>query len=106
MKVDNTTSMQNNYNSAYKKETGKTVPAKTENEGEKVAASKESNAYGKTIGNAKLSEEGARYYEKLKKKYSNMEFILVSKDQKANAQANAGKYANAKKWLSLLTKKK
>lgn len=42
--------------------------------------------YGKTIGNAKLSEEGTKYYQELKSKYSNTDFILVSKDQKASAQ--------------------
>ena len=44
---------------------------------------------GKTIGDPKLSKEAQKYYEKLKKKYGNYDFILVSKDQKANAQANA-----------------
>lgn len=58
---------------------------------EKVTESKD---LGKTIGDPKLSKEAQKYYEKLKKKYGNYDFILVSKDQKANAQANAAKYAN------------
>ena len=62
--------------------------------------------YGKTIGNVKLSEEGAKYYEELKNKYSNMDFILVSKDQKANAQANAASYANASKMVVLIDEEK
>lgn len=33
---------------------------------------------GRTIGNPKLSEKAAKYYEELKRKYSNMDFILVS----------------------------
>lgn len=37
---------------------------------------------GQTIGNPKLSEKASKYYEQLKKKYSNMNFILVSEDQK------------------------
>ena len=53
---------------------------------EKVTESKD---LGKTIGDPKLSKEAQKYYEKLKKKYGNYDFILVSKDQKANAQANA-----------------
>ena len=57
---------------------------------EKVTESKD---LGKTIGDPKLSKEAQKYYEKLKKKYGNYDFILVSKDQKANAQANAAKYA-------------
>jgi hypothetical protein len=62
--------------------------------------------YGKTIGNAKLSEEGAKYYEELKKKYSNMDFILVSEDQKGNAQANAASYANSSKMVVLIDEDK
>ena len=44
---------------------------------------------GKTIGEPQLSEKGAKYYEQLKAKYGNYDFILVSKDQKANAERNA-----------------
>ena len=44
---------------------------------------------GQTIGNPKLSEKASKYYEQLKKKYSNMNFILVSEDQKENAKANS-----------------
>ena len=61
---------------------------------------------GKTIGNAKLSEEGVKYYQELKKKYSNMDFILVSKEQKANAQANAASYANGNKMVVLIDEEK
>ena len=50
---------------------------------------------GQTIGNPKLSEKASKYYEQLKKKYSNMNFILVSEDQKENAKANAAGYANS-----------
>ena len=42
---------------------------------------------GKTIGNPKLSDEASKYYEQLKKKYSNMDFILVSKDKKEQAKS-------------------
>ena len=35
-----------------------------------------------------------------------MDFILVSKDQKANAQANAGAYANANKMVVLIDEEK
>lgn len=37
---------------------------------------------GQTIGNPRLSEKASKYYDQLKKKYSNMNFILVSEDQK------------------------
>ena len=33
---------------------------------------------GKTIGDPQLSEKAQKYYEQLKKKFSNMDFILVS----------------------------
>ena len=59
---------------------------------EKVTESKD---LGKTIGDPKL-----------KKKYGNYDFILVSKDQKANAQANAAKYANNIKTVVLIDEEK
>ena len=62
--------------------------------------------YGQTIGQPELSEKAAKYYEQLKKKYGNYDFILVSKDQKANAQANAAKYANNIKTVVLIDEEK
>ena len=41
---------------------------------------KSSKVSGKTIGEPKLSDKAKEYYEKLKKKFSTMDFILVSKD--------------------------
>ena len=38
-----------------------------------------------TIGNPKLSEKAASYYEELKAKYGDVDFVLVSNDQKENA---------------------
>ena len=37
-----------------------------------------------------------KYYDQLRKKYGNMDFILVSADKKAEAEANAAKYASNK----------
>lgn len=62
--------------------------------------------YGKTIGAPELSEKAQKYYEQLKKKYSNMDFILVSEDMKAVAQANAGNYANANRMVVLIDEDK
>lgn len=62
--------------------------------------------YGKTIGNPSLSEEGQKYYEQLKKKYGNMDFILVSKDMKEQAKANAASYANPNKMVVLIDEEK
>ncbi len=61
---------------------------------------------GRTIGNPKLSEKAAKYYEELKRKYSNMDFILVSEDQKEKARAQTGSYANASKMVVLIDEDK
>ena len=61
---------------------------------------------GRTIGQAKLSENAKKYYEELKAKYKDMDFILVSKDMKEIAKANAGKYANPNKMVVLIDEEK
>lgn len=61
---------------------------------------------GRTIGDVKLSDEAAKYYEQLKEKYSNMEFILVSKDMKEQAQAQAASFANPSKMVVLIDEEK
>lgn len=61
---------------------------------------------GKTVGEPKLSEKAAKYYEQLKKKYGNMDFILVSKDKKAEAEANASKFASSNKTVVLIDEEK
>ncbi|MBE6015441.1 MAG: hypothetical protein E7241_08790 [Lachnospiraceae bacterium] len=73
---------------------------------EKNEQTKKAGNYGKTIGNAKLSKEGAKYYEELKKKFGNMDFILVSADMKEKAQANAGAFANPSKMVVLIDEEK
>lgn len=67
---------------------------------------KTSKKYGKQIGEPQLSEKAEKYYEKLKKKYSNMDFILVSADQKEQAEANAAKYGSNKSLLVLIDDEK
>ncbi len=61
---------------------------------------------GRTIGEPELSEKGQKYYDQLRKKYSNMDFILVSKDMKGYAQANAGSYANKNRMVVLIDEEK
>lgn len=74
---------------------------------EQTTKTKSKNAnYGKTIGKPELSEKGQKYYEELKKKFGDYDFILVSKDEKANAQANAAKYANPVKTVVLIDEEK
>lgn len=65
-----------------------------------------SKDYGTVIGDVSLSKEASDYYNKLKAKYGNMEFVLVSKDQKAAVQANASRYGNAKKPVVLIDDEK
>lgn len=76
-------------------------------ESEKTEASnKKSNVYGKTIGEPQLSDKASSYYEKLKSKFKNMDFILVSSDQKENAKQQAVSYANANKTVVLIDEEK
>lgn len=67
---------------------------------------KKSKFYGKSIGEPQLSDKAAKYYDSLKEKYSNMDFILVSKDQKESAQAQAASYGNANKMVVLIDEEK
>lgn len=67
---------------------------------------KQKGNYGKTVGEPQLSEKAQKYYDSLKKKYGNYDFVLVSKDQKAFAQANAAKYANKHKTVVLIDEEK
>lgn len=64
------------------------------------------NSYGRTIGEPKLSDEAKEYYDKLKAKFNNYDFILVSRDEKENAKANAAKYANGFKTVVLIDEDK
>lgn len=62
--------------------------------------------YGKTIGTPELSDTAKEYYSQLKEKYSNVDFILVSRDMKEQAQANSAQYANPTKMVVLIDEDK
>ena len=62
--------------------------------------------YGFTIGDVKLSDTAADYYKSLKGKFGTMEFIVVSKDMKAQVQQNAAAYGNARKQVVLIDEEK
>ncbi len=66
----------------------------------------ESASYGSVVGEPKLSEKAADYYDSLKKKYDSMEFVLVSADQKEQAKAHAGSFANPNKPVVLIDEEK
>lgn len=57
---------------------------------------------GKTVGSPELSEKAQKYYEQLRKKYNNYDFILVSEDKKAEAEANISRYTNSNKTVVLI----
>ena len=62
--------------------------------------------YGNTIGDVQLSEKAKDYYNKLRSKFHNMDFIAVSKDMKAQVQQNAASYGNANKMVVLIDEEK
>ena len=57
---------------------------------------------GRTIGQPKLSDKALKYYEQLKKRYSNMDFVLVSPEMKAEAERNKGMIPSSKQLLVLI----
>ena len=104
-----------NYASAlYQKGTGKSEKNKDSEKASEAKSLEKSDTtekakkadYGKSIGKPSLSEKAAKYYEELKSKYKNLDFILVSEDQKESAKANAGSYANAAKTVVLIDEDK
>lgn len=69
-------------------------------------AQKKSKVSGRTIGEPQLSDKAAKYYEELRRKYGNMDFILVSSDMKEQAKAQAGRYANPNRMVVLIDEEK
>lgn len=67
---------------------------------------KKTEVSGRKVGNPQLSEKAAKYYEQLKTKFGNMEFVLVSKDMKEQAEANAAGYASTSKTVVLIDEEK
>ncbi len=61
---------------------------------------------GRTVGNPKLSDKAAKYYEELKSKYGDMEFVLVSKDRMEEVKKNAAAYGSANKTVVLIDEEK
>lgn len=64
------------------------------------------SGYGTVIGDVELSDEAKDYYDKLKAKFHNMDFILVSKDMKSQVAANAAAYGNSAKQVVLIDDEK
>ena len=97
-----------------RKETGKTASKsdkvkvsewKPVSEGSSLAPTTKAG-YGTVVGNVELSDKAKSYYDKLKNKFHGMDFILVSKDKKAQVEANASAYGNASKPVVLIDEEK
>ncbi|MCR5609970.1 MAG: DUF6033 family protein [Lachnospiraceae bacterium] len=73
---------------------------------EKSSLIPKNTEYGTTIGEVALSDKAKDYYEKLKSKFGNMEFIAVSKDMKDKVQQNAAAYGNSSKMVVLIDEEK
>ncbi len=104
-----TTTIKENVRSrqAEKEEkTGETGKAKEVKKLLNSGKAKETAEYGKTVGDPKLSETAKKYYDELKKKYGQYDFVLVSNDEKENAKANAAKYAGIGKTTVLIDEAK
>ena len=82
-------SLQGNYN--------KVNNNKTTNETAAVSNTKN------TIGNPKLSETASNYYEELKSKHSDVEFVLVANDKKDIAKESASNIASDKSMIVLIS---
>jgi len=81
-------------------------PEMKETEASSVSGTGKVRPSGKTIGNVSLSKEANDYLESLKKKFSNLDFIVVSEDQKNAAHANAASYGNKNKTVVLINEEK
>lgn len=79
---------------------------KNESAKETESTGKKSKVAGRTIGEPKLSERAQKYYDKLRAKYSNMDFILVSSAMKDEAERNKGMYQSSKELLVLIDEDK
>lgn len=73
---------------------------------ESTGTRKKTANYGRTVGTPELSDKAQKYYEELKKKYSNMDFVLVSEDMKEAAKAQAGNFANPNRMVVLIDEEK
>ena len=88
------------YRTEYNKKTDNNKKTDGTKETDKTA--KKSKVSGRTIGDPVLSDKAKKYYEKLKAKYSNMDFILVSPEKKEEAESKKGMYQSSKELLVLI----
>lgn len=63
---------------------------------------KATNKYGNVIGKPELSDSAAEYYNSLKEKYHNLEFVLVDNDSVDTAEQQASRFMGSGKTVVLL----
>ena len=56
-----------------------------------------------SIGNPKLTDTASKYYEELKTKYNDMEFVVVADDQIETAKTQASNIASDKSMIVLIS---
>lgn len=104
MSISTNTTMNNVYSSYMSntnvKNTSKGKSGNTKNIN-KMPEMKET-AYGKTVGNVKLSKEAEEYYQQLKEKFSDLDFVLVSTDEIDKVNSNPYGYASDDKTTILI----
>uniref|UniRef100_UPI0040568E28 DUF6033 family protein n=1 Tax=Agathobacter sp. TaxID=2021311 RepID=UPI0040568E28 len=66
------------------------------NKSESVGTSKKTEHAKNTIGNPKLSEAASSYYENLKAKYGDVEFVLVDDEQSGTAKEQLANHQGSK----------
>lgn len=88
------------YRTEYNRKTDNNKKTDGTKEADKTA--KKSRVSGRTIGDPVLSDKAKKYYEQLKAKYSNMDFILVSPEQKEEAESKKGMYQSSKELIVLI----
>ena len=88
------------YRTEYNRKTDNNK--KTDGTKEMDKTAKKSRVSGRTIGDPVLSDKAKKYYEQLKAKYSNMDFILVSPEQKDEAESKKGMYQSSKELIVLI----
>ena len=89
---------------SYRTEYNRKADNNKKNDGTKETdkTAKKSKVSGRTIGDPVLSDKAKKYYEQLKAKYSNMDFILVSPEQKEEAESKKGMYQSSKELIVLI----
>lgn len=88
------------YRTEYNRKTDNNKKTDGTKETDKTA--KKSKVSGRMIGDPVLSDKAKKYYEQLKAKYSNMDFILVSPEQKEEAESKKGMYQSSKELIVLI----